>query len=797
MIRNYLLTAFRNILRHKGFSFINIFGLAISMSVCMLIIVIVLDQFKFDDFVTKKDRIYRIETIDNKSSYSLNKSASTVYPLYEELLTNYDLVEDAILLNNNFYGNGLYNETRLSFRGFYATESFFDMFDFELTQNSYSEALKEPYSIVLMDDFAKKLFGEEDPIGKFISIDSLGEFKVTGIVKKPANKSQFQFDILSSVNTVEVLETNKKISKISDNWEQSWSSYIYILVNEKMDLSKIQSALDAISLEKYADIEDVNNTFYLKPFNKIVPGAFIGNEIGLFLPKVFILFFAGLALVIIISAAFNYTSLSMARALLRAKEVGVRKTLGATRKLVIFQFLMEAVLVAIFALLFGIVLLQFILPGFSGMKMMSLLDLEPAQNFTVYFWFFIFALLTGFLSGILPAVYISAFNPIKVLKGVSNIKLLSKITLRKILLVTQFVFSMIFIISIILIYRQMNYMVNANMGFDRDLVYNIRLQNNDFEKVKNYYSQFPEVSNIAGVDHPAAVGSLSDVNARLQKEDEKMVIHQFLVDENYIDVMGLELIAGRNFPKNLNSETESFVIIDEKAVKTFNFESPQNAIGQNIIINDSSLVEVIGVIKEFTYVAMFLPERALLLRHSPDNIRIAVLRIEAGSSPALIAKFEKEWEKIDKYNEFNGVFLDDEIKDYYSYFEDITYTVGFTSILAIVIACLGLLGMATYSTQTRVKEIGIRKVYGASSKNIMFLISKTYIKLFIIAAFIAGPLAYIINNAWLQYVSKHTKFGFGNIFIGIFVIISFGMITIASQTLKAANTNPANTLRYE
>ncbi len=797
MIKNYLLTAFRNILRHKGFSFINIFGLALSMSVCMLIIVIILDQFKYDDFITKKDRIYRIESIDNESSYALNKSASTVYPLYNELITNYDLVEDAVVLCNRFGGRGLYNETRLPIDGFYANESFFNLFDFELENNSYQNVLKEPFSILLNEETAKKFFGDEDPIGKFLSVDSLGEFKVTGVIKKPANKSQFQFQALVSSSTIEVLEKSKKIREVSDNWENSWSNYIYILVNKNMDLNKIQKALNEISVEKYANIEDVNHTFYLKPFNKIVPGAFIGNEIGLFMPKVFILFFGGLALVIIISAAFNYTSLSMARALLRAKEVGVRKTLGANRRLIIFQFLTEAILVAVFALLFGIVLLQFILPGFSGMKMMSLLDLNPAQDFTVYLWFFIFALLTGFLSGILPAIYISAFSPIKVLKGISNIKLLSKITLRKILLVTQFVFSIIFIISIILINRQMNHMVNANMGFDRDLVYNIRIQGNDFNKVKNYYSQFPEVTNIAGVGHVAGVGTLDGAEIRLQMEDEKMDIHQFEVDENYIDVMGLELIAGQNFPDNLSSETESFIIIDERAVKALHFETPQNAIGKSIIVGDSSLVEVIGVIKNYTYVAMFLPERALVLRYLPKNIRVAVLRIEAGNSPTLISKLENEWEKIDKYNEFRGDFLDGEIKEYYSYFEDITYTVGFTSILAIVIACLGLLGMATYSTQTRIKEIGIRKVYGADSKNIMYLISKTYIKLFIIAAIIAGPLAYLINNMWLQYVSNHTPFGFGIIFTGIFIIIGFGMLTIASQTLKAANTNPAQSLRYE
>ncbi len=797
MIKNYLLTAFRNILRHKGFSFINILGLALSMSVCMLIIVVIIDQFKYDDFITKKDRIYRIESVDNESSYSLNTYASTTYPLYKEFTDNYSLIEDAVVLNNRFSGNGLYNEKRFKLSGFYTNESFFNMFDFELKSGSTKDQLKEPFTILLKEEIATKFFGEEDPIGKFISVDSLGEFKVTGIIKKPANKSQFQFDALVSSTTIELLENNKKISNISDNWELHWSSYIYILVNPKTDLKLIQTALDEISLKKYADLEEVNVSFYLKPFNKIVPGAFIGNEIGMFLPKIFIIFFAGLALVVIISAAFNYTSLSMARSLLRAKEVGVRKTLGAKRRQIIYQFLSEAILITLFAFFFAIIILQFILPGFSGIKMMAMLDLDPKQNFTVYFWFLGFSLLTGFLSGILPALYISSFNPIKVLKGVTNIKLLSKITLRKILLVTQFVFSMIFIISIILIYQQMNYMVNAKMGFDREFVYNIHLQRNDFEKVKNYYSQLPEISKISGASHVPGVGRISDTEIRLKQEDEKINVHSFSVDENYIDVMGLELVAGNNFPQNMSKKNESFIIIDESTVKTLQFGSPSEAIGKSIIVNDSTLVEISGVVKDYRYAALFLPKRPLVLRHDPSDFSIAALRIESGVSPIIVDKIKKQWEQIDEINIFSGEFLDAEIKDYYSYFEDILYTVGFTSILAIVISCLGLLGMATYSTQTRTKEIGIRKVYGAENKSIIFLISKTYLKMFLISAIIAGPLAYLLNNSWLQYIVNHPPFGFGTIFLGIFIITSFGMITIASQTLKAANLNPAESLRYE
>ncbi|MDA3954171.1 MAG: ABC transporter permease [Bacteroidales bacterium] len=796
MIKNYLLTAFRNILRHKGFSFINILGLSLSMSVCMLIIVVIVDQYKYDDFITKKNQIYRIESIDNVSKYALKTYASTAYPLHKELTSNYAVVEDAVIINNWFGGTGLYNETRIPINGFYTNESFFNLFDFELTSNSFKNPLKEPYSMVLKEETVKKYFGDENPIGKFLQVDSLGDFKITGIIPKTKNKSQFQFQALVSSNTIDVLEKNNKINNISDNWENAYSNYIYILVNKNTNLKNIQTVLDKISLEKYSKLEEIDYSFYLKPFNKIVPGAFIGNEIGMFLPKIFIIFLGGLSLVIIISAAFNYTSLSMARSLLRAKEVGVRKTLGASRGSIIFQFLSEAILVAFFALIFAFVLFQLILPGFSGMKLMSMLEISPEQNFTVYLWFFIFAVLTGFLSGILPSIYISSFNPIKVLKGVSNIKLLSKITLRKILLVTQFVFSMVFIISIILIYNQMNYMINAEMGIDRDFVYNVKLQKNDFNKVKNYYTQFPEIKEISGASHVPGVGRINDTDIRLNQEDEKLSAHYFSVDQNYIDVMGLELLKGKNFPDNLNAEMESFVIIDERTLSTLNLGDPGEAIGKNIII-DSSFVEIIGVVKNYHYVALFLPQRPLILRYLPENYKIAALRIDGGISPSIIAKIENEWKNIDEFSEFNGEFLDTEIKDFYSYFEDIIYIVGFTSILAIVIACLGLLGMATYSTQTRTKEIGIRKVYGAEVKNIVMLISKSYIKMFIIAAIIAGPIAYFINNAWVQYIANHAPFGFGTIFIGIFIIISFGMITIASQTLKAANLDPAKSLRYE
>jgi len=796
MFKNYLLTSFRNVIRYKGFSLINIFGLSLSMSVCMLIIVVIMDQYSYDDIHTKKDRIYRIQQVDSLSTVSL-KLASNPYPLGIELRDNYAIAEQVVILNNTFSGEGLYNDTRLDINGLYTNTAFFDVFDFQLQDGSAAGILDEPYTMVLSRETADKFFGDEDPIGKFIEIDTLGAYEVKGIVAKTRKKSHIQFEALISLSTLEILDRRREEPRFVNNWETGWGSWTYLLTNEKSDLESIQKILDQISIEKYRDNEDTNYSFYLQPCDKIVPGPLLGNEIGFYLPKVFIVFMGGLALVIIISAAFNYTSLSVARSMLRAREVGVRKTFGAFRSQVIFQFLLEAVVIAIISLLLAIVLLQFLLPAFSGMQMMSMLEIRPEQNIRIYIWFLIFALSTGLLSGALPAVLISAFKPVSVLKGVTNIKFFSRITLRKILLVTQFVFSMVFIISILLIFKQMNFMINAELGFDAEVVYDVNLQGKEFSKVKAEFSQLPEVVNMTASSHVPAEGNIWGVDIRLNPEDEKYEAHYFSVDENYVETMGLELIAGRNFPENLSTENEKFVIASEMTIDQFQLGNAQEAVGTTLILDDSTMVEIIGIIKDYQYAAVFLNQRPMLLRYIPDSHYHAFLRLESQDLNNVQGKLESTWSKVDPDHDLNGDFLDGRIKYYYTFFEDIMYTVGFATLLAIIIASFGLLGMATYSTRTRIKEIGIRKVFGADADHIVLLVSRSYLWLMLIAAAIGGIIAYLANNLWLQYLSKSVDFGIGTILAGVSIVVIVGLLTISSQTLKAANTKPARTLRNE
>ena len=767
------------------------------MSVCMLIIVIIVDQFSYDSQHTKKERIYRVQTIDNLSDWSLNKYASTAFPLANELVNNYPFIEEAVLIKSTFNGDGVFNDTRIAVNGLYTNSAFFRVFDFKLKGGSGENFFEEPYKIVLREEIARKYFGEEDPVGKFLQVDSIGSFEVVGIIEETGNKSHIQFEALASASTLESLENSGEIKTLTGNWNNFYTNYVYLLLNEKTNLQDVQNALDKLSVEKYKNDEKFDLSFYLQPLMKIVPGPLIGNELGFFLPSVFVIFLVGLVLVIIISAAFNYTSLSLARSLLRAKEVGVRKTVGALRGQIIIQFLLEAILISLFALFFAYVLLQFLLPAFAGMKMMSILEIKPEQNLTVIIWFLIFALLTGVFSGLLPAVFISAFNPVKVLKGVTNIKLFSRLTLRKILLITQYVFSIIFLISIILIFRQMNFMVNAEMGFDRDVVYNIRLKGQNITRVHHHYSQIPEVSILSAASHVPGVGNIWDTEIRLDLEGENSKADYFAVDANYIQAMGLELIAGQDFPANISTENEKFIIINEKAVKQFNLGSPNEALGTVMILDDSMSVEIIGVVKDYKYVALFMPLKSLVLRIKPNQFNIAVLRLNSSNMLSTVNKIKNEWKKIDPVHELEGDFLDAEIREYYSFFEDVLYTVGFTCLLAIVIAALGMFGMATYSTQTRLKEIGVRKVFGAHAHSITFLVSRSYFRMLLIAAIIAAPLGYLINNLWLQYLAHHVSFGAGTLVLGIFIVMVIGMLTITSQTMKASNSNPADILKYE
>ncbi|MEI6048805.1 MAG: ABC transporter permease [Bacteroidota bacterium] len=796
MLKNYILTAFRSLFKHRSFSIINIFGLSISMAVCMLIILVLQDQFSYDNFHKNRDRIYRIQSKDNLSKTSFNKYASATWPLAKELKDNYPFVEEIVALNNQYTAEGTGNEKRFDVAAFFATPSFFNLFDFKLKINSESNPLNEPSTIVITEEMAKKFFGDFEPIGKTISFEKFGTLKVTGVIADTKHKSHIQFDALISSSTISSLEKGSKINEITDNWESIGSSYIYLLLNKNARQSDLDTALAKISKLKYYGNEKANLSFYSTPLSSIVPGPLLANEIGMFLSKPFVIFFAGLAIIIMFSAAFNYTSLSIARSLTRVKEYAVRKSFGASSGQLIFQIVTEAVVLSLISVFFADMILQLLVPAFSGMKLMTILKIDPHHNTISYVAYFIFAVTTGIVAGIIPAFYVSNLNPVKVFKASSNIKLLKRVTFRKILLVAQYTFSIIFIISIILIYRQMNYMLTSDLGFDKNIVYNIKLNGLQFSKVKDQYSQFPEVTSISAGSHIPGIGNTWPTKIKAKPEDESYDADYFSVDPYYLSTMGIKIIAGEDFPRDPDMNT-NLVVINRKAVEYFKFKSLQDAVGQDILIYDTLPVKVIGVVDNYKYTALFMSVKPLIIRMNPEQYNIAVLRINTQDREATLSRFKSAWTSIDPYHDLKGSFLEYDIKEFYSIFGDVLYTVGFTAILAIVVACLGLFGMAMYSIQTRLREIGVRKVFGSQSGSVALHIGRTFIRMLVIAAMIAAPLAYLLNATWLKFLAYHVTFGAGTILTGIVIVFIIGILTVLSQTLKAANLNPVDILKHE
>jgi putative ABC transport system permease protein len=339
-------------------------------------------------------------------------------------------------------------------------------------------------------------------------------------------------------------------------------------------------------------------------------------------------------------------------------------------------------------------------------------------------------------------------------------------------------------------------MLNSELGFDRDIVYNIRLNGQQYSKVKDKFSQLSEITSISAGSHVPGVGNYWGTGIKIRPEDESYDAAYFSVDPDYLSTMGIKTIAGEDFPKDPVVNTH-LVIINRKAVEYFKFKSLQDAVGQDILIYDTIPVRVIGVVENYKYVALFLPLKPLILRMNPEQYRIAVLRVNTHDREAAIAKFKAAWTSIDPYHDLQGSFLEYEIKDYYGIFGDVLYTVGLTTILAVIVACMGLFGMATYSIQTKLKEIGVRKVFGSQSQNVALLISRTFIVMLLIAAVIAAPLAYLLNSTWLRFLAFHVGFGAGTIFTGILIVFILGILTVLSQTLKAANSNPVDVLKYE
>lgn len=803
MFKSIVTTALRNIVRNRSFSLINLVGLSFSMSLALLVILVVREQYTYDNFHRDSDRIYRVNTRALRVAGGAEDYASAPLPVASALREEYTLAENVVRINSRLNGDAVYGNVNVPLGGLFVDPEFLQVFSFRLEKGNPETALSDPKNLVVTKAAAKKIFGDADPMGQTVTLKGYGEFVVAGVLDEFPGKTHFEFEVLGSMTAVPALEQKGAMSAAVDNWNNYYGNYVYLKLKEGKKVQELKDALGDIYKKYYTglklELRDRGYEFYIQPLGKITPGPALSNQMGRGMPDMVLIFLGVLAAVVMVMACFNYTNLMIAKSLSRAREIGVRKIVGAQRFQVFFQFIGESVIFALISLGFAYILLQFLKPVFLQLNIASEFSADLPEDHSIAVYFLLFAAVVGGIGGLLPAVYLSAFRPEKVLKDTANIKLYSKLTFRKILVITQFTLSIVFIVTVLVIYRQVDFMVNKNYGIHEKDLLNARLQGMEFDKLAVEVRNLPGVVSVGGVSH--ALGTWADRSSEYKRsrDDHPFPMRDFIVTDTYIRNLGLEFLAGGNFKETEQGDHERHVILNEQALSLFEFADPMAAIGQPVYADDSLMLTVIGVVKDFHFRPLNYQIGPLALRYKTSGLNILSAKILPGAQEAVVAALESIWKRLDPVHAIEWRMMEDEIDDAYvqSGFQDIVKIVGYISFLAVMLACMGIVGMAMYATKTRIKEIGVRKVVGATSAQITVLLSRTFMGLLSIAAVIGTPAGYFIGEAFLTTYAYKIEITPWLMLTGVSIVAISGIVMVGSQTWKAASANPVKSLRYE
>lgn len=799
MLKNYILVAVRNILRNKTISFINIFGLAVSMTVCLLLIIIVADQYSYDDFHSDSDKIYRVITDRENQNDDTWSTATVPFPLAATLKEQQG-VEELALVKKNFEGTAKWQQSEIPFQGLFGNNEVFSIFNFPMKSGNAYEALTLPNAVVLSNEMAVKLFGDTDPMGQTIEVEEVGEYVVTGVLEEFPGKTHFDFDMMASVNGLPLLEKEGKLLAPLTDWNYVYDNYVYIKTTENFQEGDLAPILNKASVDNYDAEGDYSFHFKMQPLSEITMGPLLSNTMGFGLPAFIVYVLLGLALVVMLSACFNYANLTTARAMNRAKEIGVRKVIGAGKKHIMAQFLIEAIIISLFAFAIAALLVEYLHPSLNSMFTSLGAPIRFDKTNYLYLFYVGFASLTGIIAGIVPAVFFSSTNALTALKKSINLENLGKkigiarFSIRKVLVVAQFAFSIFFVVTIITIYQQMNMVLTADHGFKKENILNVKLDGMPYETIKNESNSIANVQAISATTHMPALGTNNGFQVDLPDEEDPLYMSYLGVDNHYVNSMEIELVAGRNYPENMPNE-ERYILINERAVERIGWESPEAALGQLLTIDDKQ-VEVIGVLKDFHYERMDEGIGPMALRYKPTEVQTMILTINAEQAKETLAQLEAGWKKHTN-RPFTYSYFEDDLKISYGYFAAILAILGYVTIIVVSLACLGLLGMVIFHIQNKTKEIGIRKTLGAEAWNITMTVSKSFIILIGISYLIAGPLAYFVNVSWLKMNAYKIDFGIGTIAIGFLMVLAVVALTIGSQVYKALKINPVESLKNE
>lgn len=803
MLKNIVITSLRNFFRNKTFSLINLIGLSVSMSLSMLIITIIKEQYSFDTFHSNSDQVYRLNTHLLHSEWGTIDLASAPLPLGQVIKDDYSLTENVVRVNRQFYRNAIYSNVSVALKGLFVDPSFLQVFNFPFEKGDPASALINPNGLVLTKQTAERIFGTIDPLGQTISVKGFGEFTITGVLQEMPGKTHFEFEALCSMSTLPILEKNNEVSAYLENWSAFNDSYVYVKLKAGQNAMAVEQALSEIS-KKYSvglksEGKDIAYDFYLQPLMKITPGPELSGNMGKGMPAFFLVFLSVMAGIVLLMSVFNFTNLTIAKSLSRAREIGVRKVVGAQRYQVFLQFIGEAVVFSLVALIFSYVFLQFLKTGFTQLSFNQYFAVDLNEDVTLYITFVLFAIVVGILAGVLPAIYLSTFQASRVLKDIQNLKVSSRLTFRKILMVTQFTLSIIFVIVVMIVQSQMNFMLTADYGIEEKSNINIDLEEVEFEKLANEVRMLPGVQRVGGVSNKLGTWDGGSNNYQIRESDTPLLIHDFSVDDNYLENLSISFVAGRNFDPLEQVGREKHIIVNETASKQLGFPNPNDAIGEAIYTQDTVELRIIGVVKDFHFRPLNNKIGPLALRYNLSNLNYLSVQVHLAQKESTIAAIKSVWKKFEPALPMEFAVMEQEIDEAYQEtgMQDVVVIIGYSTFLIISLACLGILGMAMYSAQIRAKEVGIRKVMGATVTDVLLLLSKSYLLLIGVAFLIGLPVSYMTGQFFLQdfpYRVQITPLLMG---ISIALIGGLSLLIIWSQTIKVAATNPVKWLRHE
>ncbi len=817
MLRNYIKIAWRNLIRNKTFTAINIVGLAIGLATCLLIGLFVLDELSYDRFNEKADRIVRVIFRGSIQGGKMNE-AHVMPPTAQTLKADYAEVEEATRLRLGgspviTYGDKTFRDASIA----YVDANFFQVFTLPLLQGDPKTALVQPNTVVITEDLAHKYFGNADPLGKALTIKGRNiTLQVTGLISKVPDNSHFHrvgapIDIFASM------------ASIPDAKSLSWMTsefYTYLVLPKGYDYKQLEAKLPQV-VEKYmAPQLEVAFGMNMDQFRKK------GNDIGLFLQPLtdihlhsdfaydlspsgdirYVYMFAAIAVFMLLIACINFMNLSTAGASKRAKEVGIRKVLGSVRQSLTYQFLIESLLLSALALVLAVGLVYLALPVFNALSGKTL-SLDFMANVWLLPGLLLFGLVAGLLAGSYPAFFLSSFKPISVLKGAKFTGGSKRIGLRSGLVVFQFFISITLMVGATVVYRQLNYIQNKKLGYNKDQVLVLPetwLLGKNEAVFRNQVMQNPGVVNVSTSGYLPA-GPSNNNNFTISPEANRngdpvtqlVKTLRYDVDYNYIPTLGMELAAGRNFAKAYGTDSTG-VILNETAARTLGWGD--KALGHTITnLNNEgrkSTYRVIGVVKDFHF-------RSLHERISPlvmmlgNNSGTVIVKVKAKDLAGLLANLKTQWNQLTTDAPFTYAFLDERFNDTYRSEQKIGSILGIFAGLTIFVACLGLFGLATFMAEQRTKEIGVRKVLGASVTSIVGLLSKDFLKLVAIAIVLATPVAGWIMSRWLQDFAYRIDLSWWMFALAGVLSVSIALVTVSYQSIKAALMNPVKGLRSE